>query len=70
MATVIARKEESLESLMKRFKKKVENEEILKDWKDKEFFEKPSAARHRNRRAAIRRQQQKSQKLKEKFDRR
>lgn len=45
MAMVTARENEELESMIRRFKKYVENEGILKDYKEKQFFQKPSAKR-------------------------
>ena len=67
MAHIIVRENEILDNAIKRFKKKVEKEGILKDWKEREFFEKPSIKRHRAKLSAQRRQQQKSEKLKTKF---
>jgi small subunit ribosomal protein S21 len=46
---------ESIESVIKRFRKKVNNSNILKVLKEKEFFEKPSAKNRRKRREAIER---------------
>jgi len=42
---VTARENEELESLMRRFKKYVENEGILKEYKENQYFQKPSAKR-------------------------
>jgi small subunit ribosomal protein S21 len=47
--TVIARDDESIESLIKRFKKKVNKSEILKDIKRHMFYEKPSSVRNRKK---------------------
>lgn len=47
---VVARKEESLDELLARFKKKMENEGVIREWKEKQFFEKPSIIRHRHNR--------------------
>lgn len=46
MAEVVAKKSESLESLIRRFKKKVDNEKILKEYKDRQYFVKPSKIRN------------------------
>lgn len=46
MAEVVARKNENIESLIKRFKKKVDNEKILKEYKDRQYFVKPSKIRN------------------------
>ena len=40
---------ESIEKLIRRFKRKVKTEGILEDLKKTEFFEKPSAKRHARR---------------------
>tara|TARA_Y100000310_G_C20670791_1_gene810167 strand:+ start:929 stop:1075 length:147 start_codon:yes stop_codon:yes gene_type:complete len=42
---------------MKRFKKQVEDEGILKDYREKQYFIKPSAKRHQMIRRAKRRAQ-------------
>jgi small subunit ribosomal protein S21 len=54
MAHVTVHENESLESALKRFRKKVENEGIIKEWKDKQFFMKPSARRREKRKESIR----------------
>ena len=47
--TVIAREGESIEALIKRFKKKVNKSEILKDIKKHMFYEKPSRVKNRKK---------------------
>lgn len=47
--TVIAREGEPIESLIKRFKKKVNKSEILKDIKRHMFYEKPSVIKNRKK---------------------
>lgn len=42
---IVARQDEELESMIRRFKKYVESEGILKDYKDKQYYQKPSAKR-------------------------
>ncbi len=42
MATVIVRKNEPIEKAMRRFKKKVEREGIMRDIKKKRYHKKPS----------------------------
>lgn len=49
MVCVRAKKNENIESLIRRFKKVCEDNEILNDSRKKEFFEKPSTVRHRRR---------------------
>ncbi len=51
-----SRSGESVEGLMKRFKKLCEKEGLTKDIKRKEFFEKPSERMRRRIRKAIARQ--------------
>ncbi|MEO1009306.1 MAG: 30S ribosomal protein S21 [Planctomycetota bacterium] len=48
-----ARGGESIEQMMKRFKKLCEKEGLTKDIKRKEFFEKPSERRRRAARKAL-----------------
>jgi small subunit ribosomal protein S21 len=46
---VIAREGELIDSLIKRFKKKVNKSEILKDIKKHMFYEKPSTIKNRKK---------------------
>ena len=48
---------ESFESLLRRFKKAVDKDDIIKDVRKNEFFEKPSEKRKRAKAAAIKRAQ-------------
>ena len=50
-----ARAGESVEQMMKRFKKLCEKEGLVKDIKRKEFYEKPSERRRRAMRKAVNR---------------
>ena len=45
MAQVKARDNESIESLLRRFKKAVETEGIIREYKEKQYFQKPSMKR-------------------------
>ncbi len=54
---------ESLENLLRRFNRKVQQAGILAAVKQKQYFEKPISKRERRERAIIR-QQRKAQKLK------
>lgn len=56
MAYVKARDNENIESLLRRFKKKVDNEKILKEYKDRQYFKKPSQAKNEHNRKVKRRQ--------------
>jgi small subunit ribosomal protein S21 len=46
---VYPKENESVDSLIRRFRKKVNNSGILKDARKKEFFEKPSTIRRRKK---------------------
>lgn len=55
MPRVEIREDESLEKALKRFKRKLEREGILKDLKAKKHYEKPSERRRRRIRGSRRR---------------
>jgi len=59
---VIRRDHESLESMIRRFKKKVNFSGIFKELKNGTFYEKPSVARKRKRNEAISRRKKEEQK--------
>jgi small subunit ribosomal protein S21 len=54
---------EPLEKALKRFKRMVEKEGIIREWKKREYFEKPSTIKNRKRKALERKQQKKLRKL-------
>lgn len=54
---------EPLEKALKRFKRIVEKEGIIREWKKREFFEKPSTIENRKKKAIIRKQQKKLRKV-------
>lgn len=54
---------EPLEKALKRFKRMVEKEGIIREWKKREFFEKPSTIENRKKKAIIRKQQKKLRKV-------
>jgi small subunit ribosomal protein S21 len=56
MAHVRAKKGENIESLIKRFKRAVDNEKILKEYKDRQYFVKPSQVRNEQKRRVKRKQ--------------
>lgn len=56
---------EPLEKALKRFKRMVEKEGVIKDYKLRRYFEKPSAVEHRQRKAMIRKQMLKNKRAKE-----
>ncbi len=51
MSEVLAGREESLDSLLKRFNRKVQQDGILAELRRREHFEKPSVKRKRKRAA-------------------
>lgn len=55
MAKVRVGENESLESALKRFKRKCTNDGILEDMKKKEFYEKPSVKKRRKAKEAQKR---------------
>ena len=54
---------ETLEKAMKRFKRMVEKEGIIREWKKREYFEKPSTIRNRKRKAFERKLMKKQRKV-------
>jgi len=65
---VTARNEESLDSLVRRFKKQVDDEGILKEYREKEFFMKKSLKKHQEKRRAERKSRNINIKVKEKVN--
>ena len=49
MAEVIIDENESIESALRRFNKKVQNDGILSEYRRRQFFEKPSVIRKKKR---------------------
>jgi len=54
---------EALEKAIKRFKRMVEKEGIIREWKKREFYEKPSAIKHRKEKSLERKLMKKVRKL-------
>ena len=54
---------EVLEKAIKRFKRMVEKEGIIREWKKREFFEKPSTINNRKKKALQRKQLKKLRKI-------
>lgn len=54
---------EPLEKALKRFKRMVEKEGIIREWRKREYFEKPSAIRNRKRKAFERKLLKKQRKV-------
>ncbi len=59
IAYVKASEGESLDSLLRRFRKKVENEAIIKEFKERQYFTKPSQKRHDHDREIAHKQKRK-----------
>lgn len=55
---------EPLEKSLKRFKRMVEKEGIIREWKRREYFEKPSTINNRKKKALERKQMKKVRKMK------
>lgn len=54
---------EILEKAIKRFKRMVEKEGIIREWKKREYYEKPSTIKNRKKKALERKQAKKLRKL-------
>ncbi|HPZ15535.1 MAG TPA: 30S ribosomal protein S21 [Sphaerochaeta sp.] len=63
MAYVKVDDNEPLEKSIKRFKRMVEKEGIIREWKKREYFEKPSTILNRKKKALARKQMKKNRKL-------
>ena len=55
MPGVIPTKNENFESLVRRFKKQVEKSGIIQEYRHREYYEKPSTIKNRQRNSAKRR---------------
>lgn len=56
IAYVIVNADEELERAIKRFKRQVEKEGLIREWKRREYYEKPSTIRSRRKKALKRKQ--------------
>ena len=54
---------ENLEKAIKRFKRMVEKEGIIREWKKREYYEKPSTIKNRKKKAMERKIQKKIRKM-------
>ncbi len=63
IAYVVVGEDEALEKALKRFKRMVEKEGVIREWKKREFYEKPSAIRNRKKKALQRKIAKKLRKL-------
>lgn len=62
MATILVEDSENLEKAIKRFKRMVEKEGIIREWKKREFYEKPSTILNRKNKALARKLMKKTRK--------
>lgn len=62
IAHIVVEDSENLEKAIKRFKRMVEKEGIIREWKKREFFEKPSTIKNRKNKALQRKLLKKSRK--------
>lgn len=63
MAYVKVDETEPLEKSIKRFKRMVEKEGIVREWKKRQYFEKPSTILNRKKKALARKQMKKVRKI-------
>ncbi|MCP4176255.1 MAG: 30S ribosomal protein S21 [bacterium] len=63
MANIKINEEEPLEKAIKRFKRVVEKEGIIREWKKREYFEKPSTINNRKKKAMQRKMAKKLRKM-------
>ncbi len=63
IAYVVVDSNEPLEKALKKFKRQVEKEGIIREWKKREYFEKPSTIRNRKKKAFKRKLQKKIRKM-------
>ena len=63
IAAVIVGEDEALDKAIKRFKRMIEKEGTIREWKRREYFEKPSTIRNRKRKALVRKRLKKMRKL-------
>jgi small subunit ribosomal protein S21 len=56
---VIVGEDEALERAIKRFKRMKEKEGVVREWRRREFYEKPSTVRNRKRKAMERKRMRK-----------
>jgi len=64
ISEVIVEEGEPLEKAIRRFRKKVEKEAIIREWKRHEYYEKPSTIRNRKKKAVERKRLRKLHKQK------
>jgi len=65
MARIVVDDSENLEKAIKRFKRMVEKEGIIREWKKREYYEKPSTIQNRKNKTIQRKLMKKSRKSKD-----
>ena len=63
IAFVLIGDDELLDKALKRFKRMVEKEGIVREWKRREYFEKPSSIKNKKNKALIRKREKKQRKV-------
>lgn len=63
MPGVIAKKNESFERLLRRFKRAIEKDDLINELRKREFYEKPTSKRKRQRAAAVKRWERKQSEM-------
>jgi small subunit ribosomal protein S21 len=63
IAYIEVNEDEPLEKAIKRFKRQVEKEGIIREWKRREFYEKPSAILNRKKKALERKRMKRARKV-------
>jgi small subunit ribosomal protein S21 len=63
MAHIVIDDSENLEKAIKRFKRMVEKEGIIREWKKREYYEKPSTILNRKNKALRRKLMKKTRKV-------
>ena len=62
MASIVIDDSENLEKAIKRFKRQVEKEGIIREWKKREYYEKPSTILNRKNKTLQRKLRKKTRK--------
>ena len=62
MSRVVIEEGESFDSLLKRFKRKVQSDRVMSEVRRRRFFEKPSVIRKRKKAAKLRKSRQQTRK--------
>jgi len=60
---IIVGEDEVLEKAIKRFKRMMEKEGVIREWKKREFYEKPSTIKNRKKKALERKRLKKLRKI-------